>query len=91
MGFNVWCPLCGGVVTAWGWRSDIKVGAQRGVCANCYERVTVTVVPDNPPSGTINRDAPFYPLVELIDEAGCSTEPAHLSTGDSQRELGTID
>lgn len=61
--FTITCPLCGGAVTPLGWTT---AGNQRGRCAFCYEPVIVTVHADNG-AGTVNRDAPFYPLVVLID------------------------
>ena len=66
--FRLTCPVCcGGVITPWGRTNE---GNHRGYCAHCYHRVTITVHADDVPVGIIDRDAPFYPLVELVDKAG---------------------
>lgn len=71
-GFNLWCPVCGGVLTQHGWTSE---GHRLGRCTNCGEPATVTVHAHNV-AGAVNRDAPFYPLVELVDGLARKRGPA---------------
>jgi hypothetical protein len=62
---NIWCPVCGGVLRQTGWTD---AGHRLGVCTepHCAQPVTVTVTAHNV-NGSINKAAPFYPLVMLID------------------------
>jgi hypothetical protein len=89
-GFRITCPVCcGGVLTPWGPTSE---GNQRARCAHCYEAFTVTAHPDAIGQlYRVNKDAPFYPLVELVDGmTGISPQKPRSFTGPPHDHPDTI-
>lgn len=68
---DITCPTCGAIVAATGWDH----GHRRATCTECRDDLTIVVHRTYSSTIQCNRNAPFYPLVELIDSLSATHQP----------------
>lgn len=66
LAFRLTCPDCGGALAPFGYTS---AGHRRAICTACTTESIITIIPPTKLTHPVNRNAPFYGLVLLVDEA----------------------